>query len=247
MIELLKANPLLLLFVVAALGYGIGSIRIGKTSLGVAAVLFVGLAVGALDPGLQIPNLIFFLGLSMFVYSIGLSSGRAFFAAFQRDGAHQVAYVVLMLGFSALLAVGLHFLFHFDAATTAGLFAGSSTNTPALAGLLDTFQKSLPEADQVATVEAAVVGYSITYPMGVVGVMLAISLMRRLLKIDYAAEAEKLRHQYPIDSNVHSITLRITQEKAAGVSLRDLSLQHGWTAVFGRMKRQGEFSLTNWD
>src|SRR5688572_22507573 len=72
MIDVLIENPLLLLFVVSAFGYAIGRIKIKGSSLGVAAVLFVGLAVGALDPRLALPEVIFLFGLVVFVYTIGL-------------------------------------------------------------------------------------------------------------------------------------------------------------------------------
>ena len=74
MIQLLLDNPLLLLFVVAAIGYLLGRIKIGGSSLGVAAVLFAGLAIGSLHPDLKLPELIYQLGLVLFVYTIGLSS-----------------------------------------------------------------------------------------------------------------------------------------------------------------------------
>ncbi|RMG61003.1 MAG: hypothetical protein D6722_20265 [Bacteroidetes bacterium] len=247
MIELLRTNPLLLVFIVAAIGYGLGSIRIGNSQLGISAVLFVGLIFGSFDASLEVPSVIFLLGLAMFVYTVGLSSGPAFFAAFQRQGSRNLGFIVITLIFSALLAVGLHFLLGFDPATTAGVFAGSSTNTAALAGLLDTVQKNFPTDQQAPVIEAAVVGYSITYPMGVVGVMLAIQLMRRLLRIDYQAEAHRLRHQYPIDSQVDSQTIEITQASAIGRSIRDLVRQYEWAAVFGRLERGGSAQLSNWD
>jgi putative transport protein len=75
MVKLLVDNPLLLLFVVAAIGYPLGRIKVSGTSLGVAAVLFVGLAVGALDANLKLPEIIYQVGLVLFVYTIGLSSG----------------------------------------------------------------------------------------------------------------------------------------------------------------------------
>ena len=59
MVAILSENPLLLLFLVAAIGYGLGNIPIQKSKLGVAAVLFVGLIFGALDESLRIPNIIF--------------------------------------------------------------------------------------------------------------------------------------------------------------------------------------------
>ena len=72
MIQLLGENPLILLFVVASLGYLIGTIKIKGGSLGVAAILFTGLVFGAIDPSLKIPEIILLLGLALFVYSIGL-------------------------------------------------------------------------------------------------------------------------------------------------------------------------------
>ena len=70
MIQILSENPILLLFVVASTGYLLGSIKVKGGSLGVAAVLFTGLAFGAVDPGLQIPEIILLLGLSIYVYSV---------------------------------------------------------------------------------------------------------------------------------------------------------------------------------
>lgn len=92
MIELLSTNPLLLLFAVMAIGYGMGEIRVRGFKLGVAAVLFVGLAFGALDAHLQVPQLITFLGLAIFVYTVGLSSAPAFFASFRQNGFRDIYF-----------------------------------------------------------------------------------------------------------------------------------------------------------
>ena len=248
MIELLSENALLLLFVVAALGYGVGSIKMFGSNLGVAAVLFVGLFFGALDDSLEIPNVVFLLGLSIFVYTVGLSSGPGFMAALSgRSGKGELGFVFLMVSLSGVFAVGLHYLFGFSASTTSGVFAGSATNTAALAGLLDSIEKTMPQAQQSGISEAAVVGYSITYPMGVLGGMIAIAMMQRLFKIDYAAEAHQLRHAYPIDSSIRNITVEVTKKEVEGIPVRDLVKEHGWTAVFGRMRRQEQTTLTTWD
>src|SRR5690606_23012208 len=84
MIQLLLDNPILLLMVVAALGYLIGEIRLKGSNLGVAGVLFAGLFVGALHPELRLPEMVTMLGLVFFVYAVGLSSGAGFFASFRR-------------------------------------------------------------------------------------------------------------------------------------------------------------------
>lgn len=70
MIEALIEDPLLLLFAVCAIGYPLGRMRFGGNSIGVAAVLFVGLAFGALDPRLKVPEIVHLLGLVLFVYTV---------------------------------------------------------------------------------------------------------------------------------------------------------------------------------
>lgn len=248
MVEAFIENPVLLLFVVAGLGYGVGSIRIRGSNLGVAAVLFVGLAIGGLSPQLQIPETIIFLGLAIFVYTIGLSSGPSFFATFRQRGSRDIIFVIIMLTFSASIAVGLHFLFHFEASTTSGLFAGSTTNTPALAGLLDAISNIRAADGSIKEMsEQAVVGYSLSYPMGVLGVMVAIVLMQRALKIDYRKEEQELKQEYPVKQDIASQTLEVARPEITGVSIRDLKKEHQMAVVFGRLQRGEQTQLTNMD
>jgi putative transport protein len=143
-VDFLVVEPLLLLFVVSGLGFLLGQIKIKGISLGVAGVLFVGLAFGALSPDMQMPPIIVELGLIVFVYTIGLSSGPGFFASFRRKGVRDNAFVLVMLLFAALLAVAVHTLFRLQPAVTAGMYAGSLTNTPALAGVLETIARNAP-------------------------------------------------------------------------------------------------------
>ncbi len=248
MVEAFVENPILLLFIVAGIGYWIGSISIRGSTLGVAAVLFVGLLFGGLSPDLYIPEVIIFLGLAIFVYTVGLSSGPSFFATFRRRGSRDILFVFLMLTFSAAVTVGLHFLFQFQAATTSGLFAGSTTNTPALAGLLDAISNARYDAGRIKEMsELAVIGFSLTYPMGVIGAMAAIAFMQRLLGIDYRAEEQALKKDYPVRQDITSQTVRITNPELTNIAIRDLKRRHGWVVVFGRLKRGEEVQLTNYD
>ncbi|MEM6726582.1 MAG: hypothetical protein AAF598_21265, partial [Bacteroidota bacterium] len=114
MTEILSENPILLLFLVASIGYLIGSIQIKKSSLGVAAILFTGLAFGAFNPNFQIPEIIFLIGLSIYIYSIGLSSGPAFFNSYQKNGLRDFGFIFVMLLFSGILAYLLSLIFGFS-------------------------------------------------------------------------------------------------------------------------------------
>ena len=98
LIEILVEQPLLLLFVVMTLGYVIGEIHVKGIKLGVAAVLFVGLAFGAIDPRLSLPPLLINLGLVLFVYCVGLQSGPGFVAAFRRHGLRNNAVATARCG-----------------------------------------------------------------------------------------------------------------------------------------------------
>ena len=248
MITTLSENPLLLLFVVAAIGYGLGTIKIKGSSLGVAAVLFVGLFFGSLDKSLQIPNIILVLGLAIFVYTVGLTSGPSFFATFKRRGFRDFYFVTGMMVFSSALTYGLFLLFDLEPSVITGIFAGSSINTPALAGILDTFSSQTTDENVLnVLIENAVVGYSISYPMGVLASMIAITLLQKWLKIDYKKEAFDLRREYPIAQKIINITIKVTNAELENKTLRDIIQQYNWTVVFGRIKHDNEITLSNFD
>src|ERR1051326_496242 len=124
----LHANPLLLLFVVIALGYPLGRARIAGFSLGVAGVLFAGLAAGAIDPQLRLPDVIYQLGLVLFVYTVGLANGRTFFASFRREGLRHSLFVVSILTAAAAAVAAVAHALGLAPGPAAGLFAGSLTN-----------------------------------------------------------------------------------------------------------------------
>ncbi|MFT5167268.1 MAG: putative transport protein [Saprospiraceae bacterium] len=247
MIQAFIENPILLLFVVIGLGYSIGRIKIKGSGLGVAAVLFTGLAFGALDASLRIPEIIIFLGLTIFVYTIGLQSGPGFFSNFKKRGFKDLIFVFAMLSFSAGIAIGLHYLFGFKASTTAGLWAGVTTNTPALAGLLDAISNTTTGELTAKLSNEVVVGFSLSYPMGVLGVMVAILWMQKILKVDYRAEEKELSKEYPVNQDVGNLTVEITKEASTQIPLRDLTKANKCSVVFGRMKRGDTISLPNWD
>jgi len=99
MIESLADNPILLLFIVIAIGYWLGTITVWGTNLGVSAVLFVGLVFGALSPNFNIPEIVIFLGLTIFVYAIGLSSAPSFFSTLKQRGTKDIFFIIGMVGF----------------------------------------------------------------------------------------------------------------------------------------------------
>ena len=245
MIALLVDNPLLLLFIVTAIGYPLGQIKVRGTSLGVSAVLFAGLAIGSLDPNLKLPEIIYTLGLVLFVYSIGLSSGPGFIASFRRAGLRDNVLVAGVLILAALLTVGAYFLFGLKGAFTAGMFTGSLTNTPALAALLEYIKGIAPAATRDQLLSEPVVGYSVTYPMGVIGMLLTIYIMQRIWKVNYAGEARDMKELGAASESLHNRTILLTQPDAAGQTIEEITRNCHWDVIFGRLKRNDTLTLAN--
>jgi putative transport protein len=177
MFPLLRHSPLLVLFTVAAGGFVLGKVRVGRFSLGVSAVLFAGLLMGALVPGVDLPELVSQLGLVLFVYTVGLASGPGFFASLRRRGLRDnglaLGVMALSAGASGLLARRLGL----SGPEAAGMFAGALNNTPALAGAVDALKRAGASADALA---APVIACSVTYPLGVLVPMMAVWLAYRL-------------------------------------------------------------------
>jgi putative transport protein len=240
MVQILIDNPILLLVIVGAIGYPLGQIKVKGSSLGVAAVLFVGLAIGALDPELRLPEIISLLGLVVFIYTVGLSSGPGFFASLRRRGVRDNLLTVALLVLAGLIAITASWLLGLGPALTAGLYAGSLTNTPALAGILEQIRATAPPDMVEQLLAEPVVGYSIAYPVGVIGVIVAIFLAQKLWKVDYAQEAQQLKDLGASQSQVEHRTLLVTHPDATGETVRELRRHYGWDVVFGRMKHADE-------
>lgn len=237
MITLLAENPLLLLFITAAVGYAVGRIRVKGASMGVAAVLFVGLLIGSFHPDLQVPDFAFTFGLAVFVYTIGLSSGAGFLTSFTRKGVRDNLFVALILLLATGLVIAGAAAFALKPTVAAGLFAGSLTNTPALAGVLEMIRSHAPAGAVESLLSEPVVGYSVAYPMGVLGPILAIAAMRAVCRINYRREAERLQSLNLVQQDIDTVTARVTNPEVVGKSVRDLHRDGGVAVVMSRIQR----------
>ena len=244
-VDLFATTPLLLLFVVAALGYLLGHINVGGASLGVAGVLFAGLAVGALDPGLRLPDLIYQLGLVLFVYTVGLSSGTAFFTSLRGRGLRYNMLVLAIILVAAGLASAAYFTLGLTAAQAAGVFTGSLTNTPALAGVVE-YLKLAGVSD--LTLSEPVVGYSLAYPISVLGMILAIYTAQRVWHINYRTEAGNDAHKSNGDADTSGAeiinrTILVGPQYQSQQTISELVTSQGWDLMFSRLRRGGSLAL----
>ncbi|MCB9428031.1 MAG: hypothetical protein H6524_04395 [Actinobacteria bacterium] len=131
-VDLLVEHPVILFFVYLAVGSVLGAIRIRGVLIGPAAVLFAALAISAFDEQLALPAIVGQIGLVLFAYCIGVSSGPSFFASL-RTGGRAVLLVIVTLLLAAAVAVVAGRFAGLNPDLIAGAYTGALTNTPALA------------------------------------------------------------------------------------------------------------------
>ena len=149
-------------------------VRVRGISIGPAAALFVGLAFGAIDDALTDAvelDVLRELGLVLFTYTIGVASGPTFFSALRRGGAAAIGVTCALVAALAGVTAAVAAVFGLSAADRAGVFAGSTTNTPALQAAVEAVDEGDP-----------VIGYSLSYPTAVAAMIIVLTLLfgRRL-------------------------------------------------------------------
>ena len=189
----LDAQPFIALFLVIGLGYAAGRVRIAGFSLGIGAVLFVGLALGAIAPKAAPPGLLGTIGLILFLYGTGIQYGRTFFSGLVSGfglRANLLAAVAVITGSVVALLCGRWF--GFDAGAAAGMFAGSMTSTASLNAAMDAAGTSAPA-----------VAYAISYPFGVFGPILLFFLTHKLLrpKVERAGQQHLMTGQVDVSES----------------------------------------------
>jgi len=165
--DLLADNPLVLLSLLLAIGSALGRLAFRKVALGPAAVLFLALGLSAYDERLKLPQIVGTLGLVLFAYTIGVTAGPSFFSSLRTGGRTLVTVLGLLVAAGGVTVVVGHLL-GLSGPVLSGVYAGALTNTPALAASIEQLKSAQP-----------VVGYSVTYLGGVLGMLLAAGLAVR--------------------------------------------------------------------
>ncbi|MEG1587299.1 MAG: putative transporter [Bacteroidales bacterium] len=179
-------QAVVVLSTIIALGLSLGKLKILGVSLGVTFVFFIGILAGHL--GLSIdPQMLSYaesLGLILFVYALGLQVGPSFFASFFKGGIklNGLAMAVVFVGTAMML--GFYFLTDISLPEMTGIFCGAITNTPALGAAQQTL-KQISVDNPIAQPDLAL-GCAVTYPLGVIGVILGLIFLRR-----FASSAEE--------------------------------------------------------
>ncbi len=225
-IEILAEQPMLTLFLTLAVGYAVGRVTLGGVQLGIAAVLFAGLALGALDPRLALPEFVRSFGLVIFVYAVGIAGGPGFVQSLRRRGLRDTGWAIALLVLAAAITALAQRVFHVPAPVMAGLFCGALTNTPALAAVLERLPAGSTEP---------VVGYSVAYPMGALGLLLALAIARSRWRAALASGADA--------PGLATRFVEVTRATATRRPVAGLLAEWNVRARFVRVRRDGGWRL----
>ena len=239
------AEPILIISITAILGLLIGSVKVGGIKLGVAGMLFSGLFLGHFGLKLE-PALMAFLkdfGLALFVFTVGLQLGPGFFNSLKKDGIKLNALALFIVFTGAFLVFVLgHFGLGWDAGVLAGIFSGASTNTPALGAA----QQAMATTGNRDLASQAAMAYAVAYPFGVLGIILAIILLRVIFRIDTKKELEDLKEKMSLGGQApQRASLRVENPNLAGVAIRNVPGVGENGAVVSRIRRKDEEEVRN--
>ncbi len=182
------AHSVLVLSGVTALGVLLSRIKICGVSLGVTWILFVGIIAGHFGLTVE-PNILHFIkefGLILFVYSVGLQVGPGFFSSFKKGGLTLNAVAVMIVLMGVIIAYIIHLVTGTSLVTMVGVLCGAVTNTPGLGAAQQTYLEATGASDP-----SIAMGYAVAYPLGVVGIVMSIVVIKGLFGMTMEKELEK--------------------------------------------------------
>lgn len=234
LIDLLKpfnesmAATILLYSFVIFMGIYLGKIKIFGVSLGVTFVLFVGIFMGHFGYTVD-SNVLHFLrefGLILFIFSIGMQVGPGFFSSFKEGGVKMNALAVTGILLNVGIMLAIYFIQGGSEGETSisqmvGIMSGAITNTPGLGAAQQTYLQVIPDGYSVS--QQMSMGYAAAYPLGVVGIILSMIIIKAIFRIDLNKEMSEIENDQK-DSALapHYATFKITNDLINGLSMLKL-------------------------
>ncbi|WP_457609862.1 aspartate:alanine exchanger family transporter [Lutibacter sp.] len=219
----LLSHSYFVLFLIILIGFIIGRIKIKGISLDVSAVIFVALFFG--HYGIVVPKDFQFIGLVLFIFTVGIQAGPSFFESFKKNGrdlASLASILVLSAGFITFL---IYYVGGVDKNLSIGLLSGALTSTPGLAAAIDATGSSL-----------ASIGYGIGYPFGVIGVIIFVSFLPKFIGVKISDEEAKYKKniatEYPEIIQRHFI---VENENVIGKSFEEIDVRFMTKAIISRV------------
>lgn len=249
LIELIKpgntalAATIVLYSVVIFVGIWLGKVKIFGVSLGVTFVLFVGLLLGHFGYTADV-NVLHFLrefGLILFIFSIGMQVGPGFFSSFKEGGVRMNALAMMGIGLNVAIMLAIYFIQGGSQGSTSisqmvGIMSGAVTNTPGLGAAQQTYLQIVPDGNAVS--QEMSMGYAAAYPLGVIGIILTMILLKVIFKIDNARETAELdAESNSSELAPHMVTCQVTNDLIDGLNMYKLHALISADYVVSRIER----------
>lgn len=236
------AHAIFLYALVIAFGVILGKIKIFGVSLGVTFVLFVGILVGHLQltVNTEILHFIREFGLILFIFSIGLQVGPGFFSSFKRGGLILNGLAVLIILLNIAVALAIYFGFgDINISNLVGVLSGAVTNTPGLGAAQQTLTEVAGATPETAdAIKGMAMGYAAAYPLGVLGIILSMILIKAIFRISLDKEQENLNHENEQSQlQPHVITLQVTNALIFNHTVKQVHDVIDRNYVISRMKK----------
>ena len=241
------AHIVLLYAFVIAVGVLLGKIKFFGVSLGVTFVLFTGIVCGhfGFTGNTQILTFMQDFGLILFVFCIGLQVGPSFFTSFKKGGVSMNVVAVGVVLLNVAVALGLYYALggRVELPMMVGILCGAVTNTPGLGAANEALSQLSYDGPQIA------MGYACAYPLGVLGIIGSIILVRLICRINLKKEEEDLVQQEGADPHLtpHQMHLEVHNEALDGKTLFQVKNFLGRDFVISRILQNGHVSIPNRD
>lgn len=229
---------------VISVGVLLGKIKFFGVSLGVTFVLFAGILMGHFGFTAE-SHILHFLrdfGLILFVFCIGLQVGPSFFSSFKKGGMtlNLLATLIVVLNIVVMLAIYFIANGQVGLPMMVGIMYGAVTNTPGLGAAQEALNQLHYTGDPIA------LGYACAYPLGVIGIILSMIIIRYIFRISFPKEESQLKSQdTDLKHKPHMIHLEVRNESINGKTLLQVKNFLGRPFVCSRIRHEGHVSIPN--
>lgn len=239
------ASSVLLYSFVIFTGIWLGKVKIFGVSLGVTFVLFVGILMGHFGYAVEADTLHFLreFGLILFIFSIGMQVGPGFFSSFKEGGISLNLLAMLGIAINVGVTLAIYFIQGGADGDTnfmqmVGIMSGAVTNTPGLGAAQQTVLQVNSEAYGVS--QEMSMGYAAAYPLGVVGIIASMLIIKKVFRIDTDKEIQAVEEeQHSSQLQPHMLTVRVSNDLICGLSLSKLHTVITSNFVVSRIEKPG--------
>lgn len=240
------ATAILYISLTAFTGVLLGKLKIKKVKLGIAGVLFSGLVIAHFGAKAN-PEVLHFVrefGLILFVYAIGIDVGPRFFNSFRSDGLKLNLFAAGIVTGGFVIAYLFHILGGVSPAVITGIMSGAVTNTPGLGAA----QQALTDMGRPDDAAITGMGYAVAYPFGVIGIILAMILVKLFFKIKIDKEVTDYKNQFQtLRQKLESVEISITNPNLFGQKISYVKEVIDTELVISRIGRDGKFIVATED